>query len=187
MFPKENTQLKWTSTENMFVDARTKDMDMSRMHKILKSCRWCCARYTTSFIKQSSKGSKKKVAGDDPPTLLGSPVPEDDPVLPHLSRLCERSGWHDEGEVAVHVARHAKSYRTRFPRFDAATFPCRSSFARIDFEDRQEWRKLEDAVRYCELQNPQQMLGGTADRLITFFQAAIPDAPKGRNRCESMR
>ena len=171
MISKESTQLKWTSTENMFVDDGTKCI--SHMHKILKSCRWC-ARYTTSFIKQSSKGSLEMIHRH--------------PVLPHLSRLCERSGWHDEGEVAVHVARHAKSYRTPFPRFDAATFPCRSSFARIDFEDRQEWRKLEDAVRYCELQNPQQMLGGsTADRRITFFQAAMPDATKGRNRCESMR
>ena len=35
---KENTMLKWTNTENMFVDCGTKEMSSEHVHRILDAC-----------------------------------------------------------------------------------------------------------------------------------------------------
>ena len=35
MLQRASTSLRWTSTENMFVDARTKDMDLAHVQRIL--------------------------------------------------------------------------------------------------------------------------------------------------------
>ncbi|CAK8990756.1 unnamed protein product [Durusdinium trenchii] len=59
MLARCNTMLRWTSTENLFVDCGTKDMDSAHLLRILDACRWSI-RYSPSFVKQSSKGKAAK-------------------------------------------------------------------------------------------------------------------------------
>ena len=179
MLSKPNTSLKWTSTENMWVDAGTKDMEMDHMHRILGACEWSI-KYTSAFIKQGSKGVKKKNVKDDDPELIGEPVPRDAEVLPHLMTLSEGSGWHERAGVGIHVARNAKSLRMPFPRFEPAKYPTRSTYARLDFKNGNcEWRCLEEKVAYMSLQSPQRLLGTVAAVLVTFFHAGDqPEATK---------
>ena len=178
MLRKPNTSLKWTSTENMWVDAGTKDMEMDHMHRILGACEWSI-KYTSAFIKQGSKGVKKKNVKDDDPELIGEPVPRDAEVLPHLMTLSEGSGWHERAGVGIHVARNAKSLRLPFPRFEPAKYPTRSTYARLDFKNGNcEWRCLEEKVAYMSLQSPQRLLGTVATVLITFFHADTTEATK---------
>ena len=73
MLARCNTMLRWTSTENLFVDCGTKDMDSAHLLRILDACRWSI-RYSPSFVKQSSKGkAAKKVVHDDVRSDLGTP------------------------------------------------------------------------------------------------------------------
>ena len=51
---RPRTSLRWTSTENMFVDAGTKDMDQQHMQRILMSGRWS-VKYRPSFVKQDGQ------------------------------------------------------------------------------------------------------------------------------------
>lgn len=48
-----NTMLKWTATENMFVDCDTEDMYRDHMHRILKCKRWSVV-YNQDFVKQKT-------------------------------------------------------------------------------------------------------------------------------------
>ncbi|CAL1132431.1 unnamed protein product, partial [Cladocopium goreaui] len=82
---KPNTMLKWTSTENLFVDCGTKDMSAEHVHKILSSCRWSVT-FNQEFVKQKQKTKPKKLAGGSCESLLVG--------------------------VLINVARHAKSFRT---------------------------------------------------------------------------
>ena len=180
MLAQGNTSIRWTSTENMFVDAGTKDMEVEHIQRVLDGGRWC-ARYTASFIKQSSKSQKTKKPLESEPLLVGEPISNDDPVLPHLNRLSEQAGWHDHEKMAIHVAKNAKSFRTPFPRFDAKTFPIRSSYGRIDYANgHREWRRLEDRIQFLDLQNPQHLIGGSVHVLITIFQSQV-DSTKEKN------
>ena len=87
MLAKPNTSMKWTSTENMFVDAGMKDMDPHHMQRIISSGQWC-AKYTSDFIKQPNKTKKaKEVVQND--EVLGEPIACDDPLQPHLMTLSE--------------------------------------------------------------------------------------------------
>ena len=176
MLQRANTSLRWTSAENMFVDAGTKDMDLDHMHRILDECEWC-AKYTSSFIKQTNKGNKMRSAETSPePSIVGEPVSPEDALLPHLTTLSECTGWHERSGYGVHVARKARSFRTPSPRFEAKDFPHRTTFARLDFKNGHcEWRKLEDRENYMDLQNPQALFGTTAAILVAFFH------PKGRH------
>ena len=179
MLSQGNTSIRWTSAENMFVDAGTKDMDVEHMHRVLNGGRWC-ARYTASFIKQTSKGQKKTPKPlESEPVLVGEPISNDDPVLSHLNRMSEQAGWHDHEKMAIHVAKNAKSFRTPFPRFDAKTFPIRSSYGRIDYANgHREWRRLEDKINFMDLQNPQHLIGGSVHVLITIFQSVAVESTK---------
>ena len=49
---KEQTNLRWTNTENMFVDCGTKEMSTEHLHRILSESRWSY-RYNQEFIKQN--------------------------------------------------------------------------------------------------------------------------------------
>ena len=183
MLSQGNTSIRWTSTENMFVDAGTKDMDVEHMHRVLNGGRWC-ARYTASFIKQTSKGQKKAPKPlESEPMLVGEPISNDDPVLPHLNRLGEQAGWHDHEKMAIHVAKNGKSFRTPFPRFDANSFPLRSSYGRIDYANgHRVWRRLEDRIQYMDLRNPQSLIGGCVHVLITIFQSLAVESTKEKDQ-----
>lgn len=165
------TQLRWTSTENMFVDAGTKDMDLQHIHKILNSCRWNMC-YEPKFIKQ---GGKKVRAGkaSSREVKVGMPMSSSDPLFGFLLKLGELSGWHIKDGVPIQVARNARSYRLPMPRFDPLAYPSRSTFRRFDHADgRSEWRRLEDHVQYGDLPLRQGLIGDQAAVLVTFFHAA---------------
>ena len=51
---RPNTALRWTSAENMWVDAGTKEMSLEHVHKIIAAGKWC-AKYHPSFLKQVTK------------------------------------------------------------------------------------------------------------------------------------
>ena len=61
---RPRTSLRWTSTENMWVDGGTKLMDLSHMRRIMKSGQWSVS-YCPSFVKQVYKASKRFQATDN--------------------------------------------------------------------------------------------------------------------------
>ena len=167
---KPRTSLKWTSTENMWVDGMTKTMDLAHLRSIMLSGDWSVS-YCPKFVKQVYKSAKKKplVSVKE---LPGEPMVPEDPLLNHLAKLSEQRGWHFQDNIGVHVAFNAKSYRTPEPRFSAEQFPFRSSFARFDLCTGQcEWRQLERAVKYSGLNNQHALFGGNAPILVTLFHA----------------
>ena len=90
-----NTALKWTSTENMWIDGGTKDMDLSHMRSIMSLGRWSIS-YSPEFVKQVAKAKKLKPLGvaSACADLPGVRVDGGDPLLGHLMKIGERRGWH---------------------------------------------------------------------------------------------
>ncbi|CAJ1414999.1 unnamed protein product [Effrenium voratum] len=156
---RPNTALKWTSTENMWVDGGTKAMDLTHMRKIIKTGSWSVS-YSPDFVKQVHKAAKKVPKVSACAVLPGDAVGGDDPILAHLMALGEQRGWHARAGVGINVATSAKSFRTPEPRFSAESLPLRTTFGRFQHETGQyEWRRLEDALRYGSLANPHGMIG----------------------------
>lgn len=58
----------------------------------------------------------------------GEPMMPDDPLPTHLPKLSEQRDCHFKGNIGVHAAFTAKSYRTPAPRFRAEQRPFGSSF-----------------------------------------------------------
>jgi hypothetical protein len=172
VFARPNTCLRWTSTENMFVDAGTKEMDVEHMHRILQSGTWS-VEFNQDFVKQSVKKSKPRdaVAGNSV-ELVGEPLNSSHPVFPFLAQLSGSPGWHFRDTLVIHVAKDAKSFRIPTARFKAEDFPLRSTYARFDLKDgRSDWHILEDGVEYQSLQNKQALFGGVACILISIFRS----------------
>ena len=168
---RPRTSLKWTSTENMWADGGTKQMDLSHMRRIMKAGQWSVS-YCPSFVKQVYKAAKSSKQQVTATTLPGEPLTGSDPLLNHLLRLGNQRGWHFQNNVGVHVAFGAKSFRTPEPRFSMEAYPIRSSFARFSLPSGQmEWRQLERGIRYGRLSNQHALFGGTAGVLVTLFHA----------------
>ena len=150
---RPHTALKWTATSNMWIDALTKDMDLTHVRRIMSAGEWSVS-YSPEFVRQVSK-TKKAKPSDDPASaeLPGERLNGDDPLLPHLARLADRKGWHFISNIGVQVAHSAKSFRTPEPRFSAVDLPLRSSFGRFCVNDQYIWRCLESGTRYGELTN----------------------------------
>ena len=148
----------------------TKAMDLTHLRKIMTSGEWSVS-YCPKFVKQVYKSAKKKVQiASSTQELPGEPMMPNDPLMNHLMKLAEHRGWHFQNNIGVHVAFHAKSFRTPEPRFSAEVFPCRSSFARFGLKTGQyEWRQLEKAVKYSGLANQHALFGASAPVLITLF------------------
>ena len=176
---RANTCLRWTSTANMFVDAGTKNMDVSHLHGILEKCQWS-AKYSPAFIKQGKTLAVKKVL-KDPLLKLGEPVGPTDPMLGHLMSLTDTTGWHNKAGLAIQVSRNAKSFRTPGPRFDPSKYCLRSSFARYDASDGSaEWRCLERNVRFADLAKSNGLIGDEISVLVTIFsEPSITQQKKG--------
>ena len=172
MLRRPNTSLRWTSTENMFVDGGTKEMDLEHMREILTSGEWC-PKYTTKFIKQSVKSGKAKPLAltSSMTELPGQLLSESHAIFPYLHRLGETPGWHFEDRLVMQVARNAKSFRSPAPRCDPQQFPLRSTYARFDHDSGfSEWRVLEEQVPMKELRNLQAPLGAVASVLCTIYR-----------------
>ena len=166
------TSLKWTSTENMWADGGAKLMDLTHMRRIMASGEWS-VKYCPDFVKQVSKAAKAKpvklAAGAE---LPGEAVSGGDELLPHLTGLSDKRGWHFQAGVGIQVAVQAKSFRTPAPRFSVAQFPFRSSFGRFEHSTGQcEWRRLEACVKLADQPNQHAMIGCTVPVLITLFHA----------------
>ena len=77
----------------------------------MKQGQWSTS-YCPDFVKQTYKAAKVQgPATASTARMVGEPL-RDDPLLPHLMRLCEQRGWHDFNGTGVNVARNAKSFRT---------------------------------------------------------------------------
>ena len=168
---RPNTSIRWTSTENMWADAGTKEMDLTHMRKIIRTGSWSVT-YSPVFVKQVSKAKKRPAQASTPEDALpGKPVHGTDPILGHLMALCEERGWHSVGGMGVNVAFSARSFRTPEPRFTARDYPLRSSFARFTLSSGQAvWRVLERKEHYLESANQHQLLDCTAPILVTVFE-----------------
>eukprot|EP00913_Durusdinium_trenchii_P032167 g30120.t1 len=159
MLARSNTMIRWTSTENLFVDCGTKEMDNAQLLRIMDECRWCIS-YSPSFVKQSSKGkSAKKVVLTDVRSDLGEPFESTDPIFGHVMKLSKQAGWHRvSDDLAIHVCLNARSYRTPEPRFKQAELPFRTTFACFEGAHALQWRRLEDGVKMSELRNARLVL-----------------------------
>ncbi|CAE7938558.1 unnamed protein product, partial [Symbiodinium necroappetens] len=109
-----NVGLKWTATENRFVDCSTKDMDSSHMRETLAKFAWSLRR-NLEFVKQTVKGRVATKAG--PEVLSGAEVKADDPVLGFLQGLPTQKGWHRREALAIQVSHGTKRFRRPEPRF----------------------------------------------------------------------
>ena len=170
---QSNTALKWTSTENMWVDGGTKDMDLSHMRRIMQAGRWSIS-FSPDFVKQVSKArtSKPSVTSLACAEFPGVRLSGDDPLLGHMLALAERRGWHFSDGIGINVAFNAKSYRTPEPRFSSNDLPLRSSFGRFKLKDDQfAWHRLETGVEYTKLANQHGLIGMPVPILVTLFHA----------------
>ena len=163
MLRKDSTEMKWTATDNMFVDEGTKLMKLDQMARILQSNERCVT-FSPCFVKQQKKETKPASADS---LVLGQAVDLKNPMFGHLLGLSELVGWHDKGAHKVHVAKNARSYRTPGPRFEASKYPHRSIFGKFMASNgHAEWRQLEGRKAYVRLPNRHEALGSTASTLF---------------------
>ena len=166
MLSHDTVSLKWTATENMFVDCGTKEMDGEHMRRILSAGEWSY-RYDPKYVKQTTKKATKAQCG--PPVLSGEAVAASDPVTGFLQGLAPMKGWHRRDDLAIQVAYNAKSFRRPEPRFDPQKYSLRTSYALFhDEHGRGSWRVLERDKAYSRHQAP---LDRTAAILITIFKS----------------
>lgn len=166
------TSLKWTSTDNMFVDCGTKDMDESYLHRILAAGRWCYT-YNQEYVKQGKSGKKQLPLSATANALDGEPLDVSLPIAAFLQQLSESPGWHHKDGVVTHVAHNARSFRNPSGRYLINQFPLRTTYARYDLDSGIScWRVLEDRVKMSDLSNKQALLGQPARILVTVFSAS---------------
>ncbi|CAE7402794.1 dnaJ, partial [Symbiodinium sp. KB8] len=167
---RPNTRLRWTSTANMFVDAGTKDMDLTHLRSILDAGKWSVT-YSPTFVKQVVKAKQTKVAPRAILPLPGTAVDGNDPVMGYLSKLCEQKGWHHLDQMGVNVAFGARSFRTPEPRFSASEYPYRTTFGRVEQPPGcYQWRRLSTDEAYTALPNQHSLLSERFGVLVTFFK-----------------
>ena len=165
MLGRGNTALRWTATENMFVDCGTKEMDGAHMRKILGEGEWSY-RFDADLVKQTVRARAPVQRG--PRVLSGQSVASSDPVLAFLQGLSTQKGWHRRNTTAIQVAHGAKSYRSPEPRFSREEYPYRTTYGLFhDEEGKGEWRLLERDEGYGKLLKP---LDRTAAVLISIFK-----------------
>ncbi|OLP96994.1 hypothetical protein AK812_SmicGene20734 [Symbiodinium microadriaticum] len=98
MLGRGNTALRWTATENMFVDCGTKEMDGAHMRKILGEGEWSY-RFDADLVKQTVRARAPVQRG--PRVLSGQSVASSDPVLAFLQGLSTQKGWHRRNTTAI--------------------------------------------------------------------------------------
>ena len=166
---KDRTRIHWTSTENMLIDCGSKEMNPQHLKAVLSKGSWSIT-YNPSYVKQTTKPAKPKLAHVQSSTLPGRVLSGDDPILSHLLKLAERPGWHIQGPYGIHVCKNARSFRTPAPRFSKEQYPIRTSYGRFDTERQAEWRILEDRVTHHGKLDP---IGDTASLLVTVFSPPL--------------
>ena len=166
-FRRPNMSLRWTATENMFVDAGTKDMDTSHYAKILQTGLWSVT-YCSTFIK-AKKTARISNVEVELEVLPGSVV-IDVPLQNLLNSCIRQNGWINDNPLGkILIARNAKSFRTSEPRFAVSSFPYRSSYAYFNWRGSGTWRMLEYKASLANWPNPHSSLPATAAVLVTVF------------------
>jgi len=175
MFRRPNMSLRWTATENMFVDAGTKDMDSSHYAKILQSGLWSVT-YCSTFIK--AKKTQAVSTREIDLEVLPGEIVKSRVVYRELLGLAEKTGWLNDHPLGkVQIARNAASFRTSEPRHSPVDFPIRNSYAMYNFSGAKHWRQIECNQRISNLANSHAGLPGNARAavLVTVFSAqALP-------------
>ncbi|CAE7641422.1 RE2 [Symbiodinium sp. CCMP2456] len=179
---RPNTALRWTATQNMWVDGGTKLMDLTHLRTTMRRGSWSIT-YSPDFVKQVQKAkrpsaSSTRTNSSSTTTPSGEPLRPDDPVYGHLLRLAKLKGWHTQNGLGINVAKNARSLRTPEPRFSSDSLPFRTTFGCFPAGDQLEWRVLERGTKYGALPN-QHALIGHADTLITIFHAEAVPQPLG--------
>ncbi|CAE7729826.1 dnaJ, partial [Symbiodinium pilosum] len=87
------------------------EMDLTHMRNTMKSGEWC-VKYSPEFVKQVSKGAKRRTTSTSsssasPAVLPGDDLLNDDPILGYVLKPSTQRGWHREGELGVNVAQNA--------------------------------------------------------------------------------
>ena len=85
---RPNTCLRWTATQNMWVDAGTKLMDLTHMRTTMRRGSWSIT-YSPDFVKQVQKATRPsststRTTSASSTSLPGEPLRPDDPVYGHL-------------------------------------------------------------------------------------------------------
>ena len=163
---RPNIRVRWTATENMIVDAMTKDMDRTHLQKTIERGTWSFT-YNADFIKTKSK-TKAGFAPEPLPETPGVPVrPAEEK---ELTKLIAHVGWTKGVNGPVLCSKDAKAYRTPEPRFSSKMYPLRTSFGLIPTLDGMEWRKFENCVKYTDLPVLQGTMPVGAFFLISRFE-----------------
>ena len=162
-----NVSLRWTATENMFIDCGTKEMDSTHMRDTLANGEWSF-RYNPDFVKQTVRQRVKPKTGLA--VVSGTEVKRDDPILGFLQGLSTQKGWHRRDGLAIQVSHSAKSFRRPEPRFDPQEYPLRTTYGLFhDEHGRGSWRILERDQSYGRTL---KHLDREAAALITIFRPA---------------
>lgn len=87
----------------------------------------------------------------------------------HLLDMSREAGWHVDGlGNPVQTAYKAFAFRTPVPRFEASTFPFRTSWGLRDGK----WRLFEEDVRWSLLEDSHELIpGGNVDILLSVFSS----------------
>lgn len=165
------TQYHWTSTQNMFIDCGAKMMDSSHFRQTVQRGQWSI-ECQPDFIRQTSKPKKDTDLMMNSSELPGRDVgPEDFELMRHVNHYALSPGWHFNGNenIGVHVATHAKSFRSPAPRFQVMEFPVRTTLGEFKTSGLPRWRLLEEKANVLDMVNIQRVLPTRALRLVTFF------------------
>ncbi len=174
-FKAGNTSLRWCATDNMVVDALTKEMDTTHLRRVLTTGQWSI-RYNSDFVRQRRQKTTTATSTKESADSInwGSSVPEE--YAAELEKLARQPGWHISGTLGVQVARNASSFRTPTPRLSTDAFPRRSTYVRFIADDKRVvWRCLEDKVEYVKEANMQSSLGIRAEYLVSVFHRKQAD------------
>ena len=169
IFRRPNTSIRWTATQNMFVDAGTKDMDSSHLRQILQGGFWS-VEYCADFVKtnKSKPLSSRQVIVASVPGMVLDPQCE---LVTWLGSVAGKAGWHKEDSCVFQVSKNAKSFRTPEPRFAQSQYPFRSSFGLFLTEKGTEWSELEKNMSYSELPNPKAQFPEMSQILVSVFRS----------------
>ena len=170
-FRRPNVSIRWTATENMFVDAGTKNMPTDHFRRILRGAVWSVIQ-NFDFVKpKKSKTSKFEPLKSDnvPGTPLSSE--KEKAFLSWVAKFRDAQGWFKDGADVVQVARNAKSFRTPEPRYSAQEYPMRSSYGLFCVDGAEVWRLLENRVEFTALRNQHMFLPVAAGVLVSVFSS----------------
>ncbi|OLQ07092.1 hypothetical protein AK812_SmicGene9563 [Symbiodinium microadriaticum] len=166
MLGRGNTALRWTATENMFVDCGTKEMDGAHMRKILGEGEWSY-RFDADLVKQTVRARAPVQRG--PRVLSGQSVASSDPVLAFLQGLSTQKGWHRRNTTAIQASPIRDTDTTSKERRLALLFMLRTHLVEIDVWQR--WLQPKTDTTGGSVEEPRVSLYFH----VTDLQAAGPE------------